>query len=229
MEYSRNRIVSIMQGYIGAVTGNAKHKAIVDTYNKGIADLKAKGKLGKTSPYVVKYTDAWCATTVSAAAFTAGYTDIIPPECSCTRMIELLKAKGEFEPDDNYIPSPGDIIFFRWSINGRDPIESEDVDGISNHVGIVESCDGKTITTIEGNKGDAHVCARRTIKVGWKYIHGYGIPKYNAGAVYYVLKWGDTLSKVAKAHNTTVSALMILNPDILDPNKVKAGQKVRVR
>lgn len=228
MEYSRNRIVSIMQGYIGAVTGNAKHKAIVDTYNKGIADLKAKGKLGKTSPYVVKYTDAWCATTVSAAAFTAGYTDIIPPECSCTRMIELLKAKNSFEPNDNYIPSPGDILFFRWKIDGRDPIEAEDVDGISNHVGIVEKCDGKYITTIEGNYNDR--CQRRKIKVGWKYIHGYGIPKYSDGAVYYIVKPGDSLSKIAAAYGyESYQDLLALNPDIKNPNLIRVGQKVRVK
>ena len=42
------------------------------------------------------------------------------------------------------IPTPGTIIFFDW-----------DHDGASDHVGIVESCDGTTVHTIEGNSGDA--------------------------------------------------------------------------
>ena len=37
----------------------------------------------------------------------------------------------------------GVIIFFDW-----------DHDGASDHVGIVESCDGTTVHTIEGNSGN---------------------------------------------------------------------------
>lgn len=59
---------------------------------------------------------------------------------------------------------PGDIIFFDWDGGGAD------------HVGIVESCNGKTITTIEGNSSD--MCRRRTYTVGGSVIYGYGIPKY---------------------------------------------------
>ena len=61
-----------------------------------------------------------------------------------------------------YTPKPGDLIFF-------DP----EHDGVYNHVGIVESCDGKTITTIEGNSGDA--CKRHTYPVGSSQIVGFGI------------------------------------------------------
>jgi len=59
----------------------------------------------------------------------------------------------------------GDIIFFDW-----------DGDGGANHVGIVESCDGKCVYTIEGNTTDS--CARRTYRVGAACIYGYGIPRY---------------------------------------------------
>ena len=58
-------------------------------------------------------------------------------------------------------PAPGDIAFFDW-----------DGDGVSDHVGIVESCDGSTVHTIEGNSDDA--CRRSAYGVGSPFIMGYG-------------------------------------------------------
>ena len=46
----------------------------------------------------------------------------------------------------------------------------------SIHVGIVEKCDGKTITVIEGNKSNK--VGRRTLAVNGKYIRGFGVPAY---------------------------------------------------
>jgi len=37
---------------------------------------------------------------------------------------------------------------------------------------------------------------------------------------------GDTLSKIAKANNTTVSAILQNNPDIKNPNKINVGQDI---
>lgn len=45
---------------------------------------------------------------------------------------------------------------------------------------------------------------------------------------YYVVKWGDTLTKIAKTYKTTVNELVRLN-NIADPNKIYAGQKIRVK
>jgi len=45
---------------------------------------------------------------------------------------------------------------------------------------------------------------------------------------YYTIKYGDTLSGIAKQHDTTVSALVELN-NIADKNKIRAGQKIRIR
>ena len=69
-----------------------------------------------------------------------------------------------------YSPKPGDVIFFDW-----------DHDRVLDHVGIVESCDGKTVTTIEGNSGNA--CKRLTYRRGAACITGYGIPAYPTNAV----------------------------------------------
>ena len=45
---------------------------------------------------------------------------------------------------------------------------------------------------------------------------------------YYTVKAGDTLSKIAKKHNTTVKNIIALN-NIKDPNKIYAGQKLRIK
>lgn len=44
--------------------------------------------------------------------------------------------------------------------------------------------------------------------------------------VTYTVKSGDNLTKIAKAHNTTVDAIVKLNPSIKDPNKIYVGQKL---
>ncbi len=49
-------------------------------------------------------------------------------------------------------------------------------DGGADHVGIVESRDGSTVHTIEGNTSDS--CARRSYRVVSSSILGYGTPLY---------------------------------------------------
>ena len=44
---------------------------------------------------------------------------------------------------------------------------------------------------------------------------------------YYTIKWGDTLSAIAKQYNTTVSNLANIN-NIANPNKIYAGQRIKV-
>ena len=163
---ARQKIVGIMQGWVGKKESDGSHKSIIDIYN-GHKPL-ARG-------YAVKYTDAWCATCVSAAAIEAGYTDIIPTECGCNQMITLFKSLGEWQESDAYVPSPGDVIFYDWQDSG-----SGDNTGSADHVGIVEKVVSSTITVIEGNKSDA--VGRRNLVVNGKYIRGYGVPKYSSKA-----------------------------------------------
>lgn len=139
------------------------HKGIIDVYN-GHTPL-ARG-------YKVKYTDAWCATFVSAVAIKCGLTGIIPTECGCGQMIELFKALGEWQESDSRTPTPGDVIFYDWDDSG-----AGDNTGWPDHVGIVESVSGENIVVIEGNKNNA--VGRRTIPVNGRYIRGYGVPKYD--------------------------------------------------
>ena len=44
----------------------------------------------------------------------------------------------------------------------------------------------------------------------------------------YKVKSGDTLSKIAQEHHTTVSALLALNPNIKSPNKIHLNEKIDV-
>ena len=122
----------------------------------------------------MKYTDAWCATFVSAMAIKCGLTAILPTECGCEKMIELFKKLGSWQEDDAYVPQPGDVIFYDWDDSG-----SGDNRGYSDHVGIVERVSGSTITIIEGNMSNA--VGRRNLKVNARYIRGYGAPKYKDG------------------------------------------------
>ena len=88
---------------------------------------------------------SWCACFVSWCGDQCGYLDagILPKFSYCDSGIAWFQERGQWQGRD-YIPSPGNIIFFDYDHNGS-----------ANHVGIVESCDGSTVYTIEGNASDA--------------------------------------------------------------------------
>ena len=162
----RSNVVSVMKGWLGWSEANGKFKRIIDTYNnhKPLA-----------RDYKVKYTDAWCATAVSAAFIKAGLTDIGFTECSCNHMITLYKAKGRWEERDSYVPKIGDIIMYDWQDNGVG-----DNVGSADHVGLVTAINGTNLTVIEGNKNEA--VAYRSININGKYIRGYCLPDYASKA-----------------------------------------------
>lgn len=159
-----SKVVELAKSWIGKKESNGTHKSIIDIYN-GHKPL-ARG-------YKVKYTDEWCATTVSAIAIKLGYTDIIPTECGCGQMIELFKKLGSWVENENRTPKAGEVIFYDWQDSGKG-----DNKGWPDHVGIVEKVVNGVITVIEGNYNQA--VRRRTIKVNAKNIRGYGVPKYDA-------------------------------------------------
>lgn len=165
-KYAKN-VVAQAQAWLGKKESDGSHKMIIDTYNSH--KPLARG-------YAVKYTDAWCATFVSAVAVKLGYTDIIPTECSCPKMIQLLKNIGAWVEDESVTPKAGWILFYDWADNGVG-----DNKGDADHVGIVEKVEGNTITIIEGNYSNS--VKRRTLKVNGRYIRGYGVPKYDAEPV----------------------------------------------
>ena len=118
--------------------------------------------------YGFSYHVHWCACFVSWCADQCGYLDagIIPRHSLVNDGIDWFYARGQWQ-DRYYLPSPGDIIYFDW-----------EPDGSPDHVGIVESCDGFYVYTIEGNSGDA--CRQLAYAVGSNCIYGYGVPDYAA-------------------------------------------------
>ena len=229
----RKKFAARAAGYVGVKEGTAQHHAIIDRYN-------AHKPLARG--YAVKYTDAWCATFGSEIALEAGYTDIIPTECGCEAQIKLWQKMGRWCENDAKVPEPGDYIYYDWDDNGVG-----DCKGNSDHVGIVESCDGKTIVVIEGNKNNA--VERRTLQVNGRYIRGYGVPDFAkkatstqepakpaapakpeqpaTGETVYTVQKGDTLSKIAAKYGTTYQKLASYN-GIANPNIINVGQKIKI-
>lgn len=156
-----NDVLDVMRSWIGYSEANGKYKSIIDLYNSH--KPLARG-------YAVQYDDEWCDTTVSAAAIKAGAVDLIGTECGVEKHVDIFKKKGIWQEDGTVTPEPGWIIVYNWD-DGTQPN-----DGYSDHIGYVESVSGRTITAIEGNKGEA--VARRTLTVGNGNIRGYAMPRY---------------------------------------------------
>lgn len=160
-----SKVVEQARSWIGLKEADGSYKVILDIYN-------SQAKLPRG--YRMTTADPWCATFVSAVALKLGYTDIIPTECSCTRMIELLKKLGSFEETDSVVPAPGWILFYDWQDTTGSAADNK---GSVEHVGIVEKVEGNTITVIEGNYSES--VKRREVAVNGKLIRGYGVPKYD--------------------------------------------------
>lgn len=77
----------------------------------------------------------WCAVFISWLF--RGNQALCIKTASCAEMLAWFEKKGQTVRE----PRPGDIVFFKYSTNNRR----------TNHVGIVEKVEGKTIYTIEGN------------------------------------------------------------------------------
>lgn len=108
----REKVVQTARSYLGYNEKNGSHREIIDLYN-------AHKPLARG--YAVKYTDAWCATFVSAVAIKCGLTDIMPTECGCGKMIELYRAhpSSRWQEDESVAPTPGDVIFYDWEDSGQ--------------------------------------------------------------------------------------------------------------
>lgn len=146
--------------FANSLNGESGHNLVLSIYNSQ-----------KNLPrgYVVKKSDAWCATFVSAVFINKGYNSI--SECSCSKMIDKARKLGIWQENDAYIPKLGDIILYDWNDNGIG-----DNKGEADHVGIVIKVDGNNITIREGNKSNS--IGNRELKINGKYIRGYIIPPF---------------------------------------------------
>ena len=186
MEYSRQKVVDTVNGWVGKNETDGSYKAIIDEYNKcPAAQLPRKTRM--------QYGWAWCAATWSAVAVKLGYLAIMPIEISCYYLIETAKKMGVWVENDTYTPQPGDAVLYDWDDSG-----SGDNTGSPDHVGTVVYVNeesGYMIVT-EGNYSNA--VKKRTISLNGRYIRGFITPKYNVGTVTDLPKTGGkNLSEVA--------------------------------
>ena len=165
---TRQKVVDTALSYLGCKESDGSHKKIIDLYNSHTP--RARG-------YKVTYTDAWCAIFVSAIGIQLGYTDIMPTECSCTKMIELYKKLGRFHEADDYKPQIADIVMYDWNDAAGGKGENK---GQPEHVGIVIAASGNAYTVLEGNYNNA--VKKRAMKVNGRYIRGYCLPDYASKA-----------------------------------------------
>lgn len=159
---SRTDIKKAARAWVGAITGDAKHREILDTYNNHRP--LARG-------YKIKPTDAWCATFVSACAIKSGNADVVPLEVSCPQMVSLAQQRGIWEESDDFCPDVGDIILYDWDDSGNG-----DNKGTPDHVGIVSAVIGDTLEIIEGNMSNK--VGYRRLSINGRNIRGYITPKY---------------------------------------------------
>lgn len=161
----RLELVNTAKEWLGVREGFAGHEKIVQIYNSH--EPLAQG-------YLVTTNDNWCAAFASCVAIESDLTHIIPTECGCERQTVLWRDIGRWTENDNYMPLPGDYIYYAWD----ESWDLGDCTGWADHVGIIVGTAGPFIKVIEGNKDDE--VAYRIIPRGYYQIRGYGLPNYSS-------------------------------------------------
>ncbi|RHK64926.1 CHAP domain-containing protein [Dorea formicigenerans] len=105
----------------------------------------------------------WCACFVSWCADQSGLiaSGNVPKFSLCSDGVSWFQGKNKWQSGGT-TPTAGMIIFFDW-----------DHDGNSDHVGIVEKCEGGRVYTMEGNSSDQ--VRQRNYAVDYASIMGYGV------------------------------------------------------
>ena len=109
------------------------------------------------------------------------------------------------------------VRFFRW-------------------VGAVEDKPKKSISdiakeVIDGKWGVGADRQARLQRAGYSYrdVQNEVNRQLRNQPVYYVVKAGDSLGGIAKAHKVSLDSVIKLNPQIKNPNLIYKGQKIRVK
>lgn len=165
---TRTEIVKLAKSWIGKNEADGSHKSIIDIYNSYLPHPRG---------YKLKYTDSWCAGTVSALAIKLGYTDIVPVECSCYYLIEKAKKMGIWIENENRTPEIGELVLYDWDDGAN--YGTADNKGTPDHVGIVSEVnkENKSFKVIEGNYRNA--VKVRVLNFNDRYLRGYISPKYD--------------------------------------------------
>lgn len=169
--YSRQKVVDLVNSWVGKKESDGSYKTIIDTYNTLPTDqLPRKTRM--------LYGWAWCACTWSALAVALKYLAIMPIEISCFYLIEAAKKMGVWQENDANVPKPGDAVLYDWDDSG-----AGDNTGTPDHVGTVTyvNQDSGYMVVTEGNYGNA--VKKRTISLNGRYIRGFVTPKYDDESV----------------------------------------------
>ena len=159
-----DKAISVARGEIGYLEKASNAQLYDKTANPGTANYTKYGEWYGWNGV------AWCAIFVSWVLYMAGVLANAGGKFAYVPYwVEWFQAQGRYRSRGSYTPQAGDIIFFRNS----------------SHVGLVESCAGGYVTTIEGNTsaGSALVTngqgvERKCYSVGSSYIMGYGVMDY---------------------------------------------------
>lgn len=157
----RQKVADAAMSLLGIKEGTAEHKRIIDIYN-------AQHKLPRG--YAMSYDDPWCAATMTYIGIILEISNIILPECSCSRMIKLYDDKGRWMEADDYVPDLADIVMFDWDA------QKGECTGAPDHTGMIVGKKGNTLMVLEGNY-DNQVKIRE-ICVEYVKVRGYCLPDY---------------------------------------------------
>lgn len=116
----------------------------------------------------------WCAVFVSWCAEQNGFiaSGIVPRSAGCLAYVSFYQSRGQFHlRGSGYIPKPGDFILYGA--------------GGGTHIGIVVSCDGSTVYTVEGNTSNSSGMNpngggvwTKSYSMSNSWIYGYASPSY---------------------------------------------------
>lgn len=148
MACTRQHFVDTAKKYIGWNESDGSAQKIMKLYDEMIDKTDVCSRWGCRKLYFAKQWH-WCEAYVSAMAYVAGCTDVVPCEMSCWSVQQMAK-KGL--NGSKWIPygsgnqnniQIGDLVLFDW-----DGGHSE-----TDHVGIITSVTSSGFTTVEGNAG----------------------------------------------------------------------------
>lgn len=163
----RQFVAETAQSFLGAKEGSEKHKLILGVYNS-IVPLPRGVAMTATM--------AWCAASCVAWSIMAGVGEIVPKECSCSKLIEIAKKMGIWvENEAKHEARVGDWCLFDWEDNGKG-----DNTGAPNHVGIVTERGERGFTVTDGNSNNQ--VGRRPMVDNAVDIRGFIDPDYDGYA-----------------------------------------------
>lgn len=161
----RQKVADTINAWAGASKGSAKHLEILNIYNSYTP--LARG-------YKVQVTDAYCATTVSAAYIRAGIAAYTGTECGVQEYVKAAQTRGIWVENDAHVPGLGDACVYDWDDSGKG-----DCTGYADHIGIVTSVGVGSFVVTEGNMSGGKV-GKRTMAVNGRYIRGFICPDFAA-------------------------------------------------